>query len=88
MTTMKSYICGYALIDPQTLVEAIEYAFPKASAIWQDIDEGSFEISVSGADDRLDDILAPYCYADASDWDDCDYECGFDPYLGCFTDDC
>lgn len=23
------------------------------------------------------------------DWeDDCDYEVGFDPYLGCFTDDC
>lgn len=20
--------------------------------------------------------------------DDCDYEIGFDPYLGCFTDDC
>lgn len=20
--------------------------------------------------------------------DDCDYETGFDPYLGCFTDDC
>lgn len=20
--------------------------------------------------------------------DDCDYECGFDPYAGCFTDDC
>ena len=23
------------------------------------------------------------------DWeDDCDYEMGFDPYLGCFSDDC
>lgn len=20
--------------------------------------------------------------------DDCDYECGFDPYAGCYTDDC
>lgn len=20
--------------------------------------------------------------------DDCDYEVGFDPYMGCFTDDC
>ena len=20
--------------------------------------------------------------------DDCDYDCGYDPYLGCFTDDC
>ena len=22
------------------------------------------------------------------EYDDCDYETGFDPYLGCFTDDC
>lgn len=22
------------------------------------------------------------------EYDDCDYECGFDPYMGCFTDDC
>ena len=23
------------------------------------------------------------------DWeDDCDYEVGFDPYMGCFSDDC
>lgn len=21
-------------------------------------------------------------------YDDCDYEMGFDPYMGCFTDDC
>ena len=25
------------------------------------------------------------CY---NDYDDCDNDCGFDPYLGCFTDDC
>lgn len=22
------------------------------------------------------------------EWDDADDECGFDPYLGCYTDDC
>ncbi len=27
------------------------------------------------------------CFAD-EDTDDCDYECGFDPYAGCYTDDC
>lgn len=21
-------------------------------------------------------------------WEDCDNDCGYDPYLGCFTDDC
>lgn len=25
---------------------------------------------------------------DAEVWDDCDNDCGYDPYLGCFTDDC
>lgn len=24
---------------------------------------------------------------DEGDYDDCDYEMGYDPYLGCFTDD-
>ena len=22
------------------------------------------------------------------DYDNCDYETGFDPYMGCYTDDC
>jgi hypothetical protein len=26
--------------------------------------------------------------AELEEWDDCDNDCGFDPYLGCFTDDC
>lgn len=25
---------------------------------------------------------------DYHDWDNCDNDCGFDPYLGCYTDDC
>lgn len=25
---------------------------------------------------------------DYGDWDNCDDDCGFDPYLGCYTDDC
>lgn len=28
-----------------------------------------------------------YCGADEPE-DDCDYEVGYDPYCGCFTDDC
>lgn len=28
-------------------------------------------------------------YADDDEYsDDCDNDCGFDPYLGCYTDDC
>ena len=25
---------------------------------------------------------------DYDDYDDCDYDIGYDPYMGCFTDDC
>lgn len=89
---MKSYICEYALSDPATLVAAIEYAFEGATAIWTEIDEDTYEVTVYGVAgefmDELDDVLAPYCYTDPADWDDCDYECGFDPYCGCYTDDC
>lgn len=27
-------------------------------------------------------------YYDEEYYDDCDYEVGYDPYLGCFSDDC
>lgn len=89
---MKTYICEYALIDPDNLVHAIEHAFPGSTAIWAYIDEETFEVSVYGVAgefmDELDDVLAPYCYTNPADWDDCDYDCGFDPYMGCYTDDC
>lgn len=89
---MKTYICDYAAISPVTMIDAIEYAFPGASAIWKDIDEDSFEVTVIGVlgeqMDELDDVLAPYLLDQSYDWDDCDNDCGFDPYMGCYTDDC
>lgn len=89
---MKSYTCEYALIDPATLVGTIEHAFPGSTAIWTDVDEETFEVTVYGVAgelmDELDDVVAPYCYTATSDWDDCDCDCGFDPYMGCYTDDC
>ncbi len=73
---MKTYICDYASISPDTMVDAIEYAFPGASAIWRDIDEDSFEVVVVGVSgewmDELDDVVAPYLLIDSSDkwWED------------------
>ena len=73
---MKTYICDYASISPDTMVDAIEYAFPHASAIWRDKDEDSFEVTVIGVPgemmDELDDVLAPYLLVDPSDkwWED------------------
>lgn len=90
MNAMKSYLVDYAAISPDTLIGAIEYAFKGAIAIWMDVNEDSFEVTVYGVTDldELDDVLAPYLSEPLLDWDDCDYECGFDPYCGCFTDDC
>ena len=86
----RTYLIDYASISPDTIVDAIEYAFPKASAIWTDIDEDSFEVEVIGEFDAetLDEVMEPHLYTHPSDWDDCDYECGFDPYEGCYTYDC
>ena len=89
---MKSYTCEYALIDPVALAGVIKHAFPGSTAIWTDVDEETFEVTVYGVAgelmDELDDVVAPYCYTATSDWDDCDWDCGFDPYMGCYTDDC
>ena len=48
--------------------------------------------------ERLVSGICPTCWdkmfsvpdddEDEEDYDDCDYEMGFDPYLGCFSDDC
>lgn len=38
-------------------------------------------------DDDLSEYLCPVCEFEEPE-DDCDYEMGFDPYCGCFTDDC
>ena len=53
---------------------------------------------LSGADrEALISGTCPSCWAkmfppeedeDDYDYDDCDYETGFNPYLGCFDDDC
>lgn len=73
---MKTYICDYASISPDTLVDAIEYAFPGATAIWMDKDEDSFEVTVYGVSgefmNELDDVLAPYLLTNPSNkwWED------------------
>ena len=60
--SMKTVIIEYAVIDPVTLINKIEKAFPGAMAIFTDIDEGYFELSVWGCTDfeMLEDVLAEY----------------------------
>ena len=59
---MKTVIIEYAVIDPVTLINKIEKAFPGAMAIFTDIDEEHFELSVWGCTDleMLEDVLAEY----------------------------
>ena len=59
---MKTVIIEYAVIDPVTLINKIERAFPGAMARFTDIDEDYFELSVWGCTDleMLEDVLAEY----------------------------
>lgn len=59
---MKTVIIEYAVIDPITLINKVEKAFPGTMAIFTDIDEDYFELAVWGCTDleMLEDILAEY----------------------------
>ena len=43
---MKTVIIEYAVIDPITLINKVEKAFPGAMAIFIDIDEDYFELAI------------------------------------------
>ena len=59
---MKTVIIEYAMVDPVTLINKIEKAFPGAMVRFTDIDEDYFELSVWGCTDleMLEDVLAEY----------------------------
>ena len=59
---MKTVTIEYAMIDPITLINKIEKAFPGAMASFRDINEDYFEFSVWGCTDfeMLEDVLAEY----------------------------
>lgn len=52
------------------------------NAMW-DCVEGAAQVAVIDMD--TGEVVAEN---DVEVWDDCDNDCGYDPYLGCFTDDC
>ena len=59
---MKTVIIEYAMVDPVTLINKIEKAFPGAMVRFTDIDEDYFELSVWDCTDleMLEDVLAEY----------------------------
>ena len=54
-----------------------EYTSKEASLVWDENGEEAAFFDPENPD-----------ASEEPDWDDCDYECGFDPYCGCYTDDC
>ena len=60
VNTMKTF--EYAVIDPITLINIVERAFRGAMAIYNDIDEDYYELSVYDCTDleMLEDVLAEY----------------------------
>lgn len=77
------------------------FSLPEAGyKAWQDgmvIQQALPELDANDRE-RLISGICPTCWdkmfsipddeEEGEDYDDCDYEMGFDPYLGCFTDDC
>ena len=59
---MKTIIIEYAKIDPVTLINKVEKAFPEALSMFTDLDEDYFELSIYGCTDleMLEDVLAEY----------------------------
>ena len=59
---MKTVIIEYAVIDPVTLINKVEKAFPGAMAIFTDSDEDYFELAVWGCTEleMLEDVVAEY----------------------------
>ena len=59
---METVIIEYAMVDPVTLINKIEKAFPEAMVRFTDIDEDYFELSVWDCTDleMLEDVLAEY----------------------------
>ena len=59
---MKTFIIEYAVINPISLINIVERAFQGAMAIYSDIDEDYFELSVYDCTDleMLEDVLADF----------------------------
>lgn len=73
-----------ASFDPEEVEEEDKYSCMHCGWYW--IAEGEEHPRCQYPDDGT---KAPCEYEDDyEEPDDCDYECGFDPYCGCYTDDC
>ena len=74
---MKCIDCNYYWVDEGEKYPRCHCTESAGNAPCElDEDEETEDINEEGEDENEDD------------WDDADDDCGFDPYLGCYTDDC
>ena len=74
VVTINGYVPDYAIIEMAMAIDA---------------DPCTPHENVAVVDSEADEVLWDACHAD--DYDepaDIDNDCGYDPYMGCFTDDC
>ena len=72
-----------------TISAEVNYQYVEDFANNIDLDPVIGGINVAVVDSETGEILwdAISC-EEGIDYDDCDYEMGYDPYRGCFSDDC
>ena len=56
----------------------------KIAVVDMDTGEVVVDVDPEACDNDCENCYNPNC----DRWDNCDDDCGFDPYLGCYTDDC
>jgi len=61
---MKTYVCDYAISNPNSVIYYIERTFLGSSAVYNDMDEDRFEICVYDVSDlnKLDVAMKKYLY--------------------------
>lgn len=86
MYEVKIYANGewtrVALFEPAFYSEAEEFAY----YLMYDAEYDAQNVAI--VDPLTDNVLWDAVSADQYEPADIDSDCGFDPYLGCFTDDC
>lgn len=79
---------GHSEVYGSFNADLLDHMIDACRAIWLDPQIGSENVFILNT--QTGEVVwdAERDEPDDEDSDDCDYEVGYDPYLGCFTDDC
>lgn len=84
--------CPFCGTETEIAVSASDYFYWQEGKLAQD----AFPYLSADERETLISGICPSCWKsmfppeeeEEEEFDDCDFETGFDPYVGCFTDDC